>query len=81
MCLAVPMRVKEIFDDNSCVVETDGLSFKADISLLENVSPGDYVLIHAGFAIEKLNTAEASARIELFNELALVAGKPISQLL
>ena len=70
MCLAVPLRIVEKLSDYKATVEADGLSRMVDISLLESVAAGDYVIVHAGFAIEKLDPQEADARIELFSELA-----------
>ncbi len=52
MCLSIPMRVKDI-KGNTAVVEKDGVSTEADISLVDDIEIGDYVLVHAGFAIEK----------------------------
>ncbi|MFW5959770.1 MAG: HypC/HybG/HupF family hydrogenase formation chaperone [Chitinivibrionales bacterium] len=52
MCLSIPMRVKGI-KGSTAVVEKDGVSTDADISLIDDIETGDYVLVHAGFAIEK----------------------------
>lgn len=70
MCLAVPMRVVEVLLSSRAVVEAEGLSRQVDVSLLDDVVVGDYVIVHAGFAIEKLDRAEADARLELFAEMA-----------
>ena len=69
MCLAVPMEIVEINGDVA-VTQADGTSTKANISLIENLQVGDYVIVHAGFAIEKLDQQEAEARLDLFKELA-----------
>lgn len=63
MCLGVPMQVKTIADDLA-VCEIDGVQREASLMLLENVQVGDYVLIHAGFAIEKIDEAEAQLTLE-----------------
>ena len=70
MCLAVPMRVVETLDGTRASVEAEGISRVVDVSLLGGVAPGDYLIVHAGFAIEKLDKEEADARIELFREMA-----------
>lgn len=70
MCLAVPMRVYEIYDNGSAMLELDGASYKADLSLLDGVEKGDFVIVHAGFAIEKVHQKEADERIKLFRELS-----------
>ena len=71
MCLAVPMRIVELLDERSGTAELDGLRHAVDISLVENPRIGDFVIVHAGFAIEKLDVEEANTRIALFEELAV----------
>lgn len=58
MCLAVPMKITEI-NGNRAVCELDGLSRGANLSLLPGANVGDYVIIHAGFAIQKLDVRRA----------------------
>ncbi len=70
MCLAIPMKIVET-DGFFARVEVEGTSIDANVSLIENPLPGDYVIIHAGFAIEKLNEKEAEKRIILFAELGM----------
>lgn len=53
MCLAIPGRISAI-NNLSATAETMGISHEINIQLIENPSIGDYVLIHAGFAIEKI---------------------------
>ena len=70
MCLAVPMQITAIEPDGSGVAELEGSRYAVDLSLIDNPRPGDYVIVHAGFAIEKLDEQEAAERIGLFEELA-----------
>ena len=70
MCLAIPMLIKEIPEPNRGICDLDGSTQVVDISLIEEPVVGDYVIIHAGFAIERLDADEADARLELFKELA-----------
>lgn len=63
MCLGIPMKIMSIEGDNA-VVSAGGLKRKADISLLKDARAGEYVLIHAGFAIEKVKTKEARATLK-----------------
>ena len=58
MCLGIPMKVVKI-DGDEGIVKAGALQKKANFSLMKNVKPGDYILLHAGFAIEKLKEAEA----------------------
>ncbi|MBI5529071.1 MAG: HypC/HybG/HupF family hydrogenase formation chaperone [Deltaproteobacteria bacterium] len=70
MCLAVPMRVVGDPEGSRATVEAEGVVRVVDVSLVEGVVPGDYLIVHAGFAIEKLDVADAEERIELFREMA-----------
>lgn len=70
MCLAVPMRISEIADKNIAVVESDGAKARISTALIANPQVGDFVIIHAGYAIERIDQQEADKRIELFKELA-----------
>ena len=58
MCLSIPSKIISIKDDMA-EVSVGGTIFKAGIQLLEDVNVGDYVLLHAGFAIQKINEEEA----------------------
>jgi hydrogenase expression/formation protein HypC len=69
MCIAVPLEVVEIRGD-SALARYGNSTREVHLDLLEGVSPGDYVLVHAGFAIEKLNKEEAEKTLALFREIA-----------
>lgn len=68
MCIAVPLEVIELYDEEA-LVYYKGVKMKVNIALLEDVGLGDYVLVHAGCAIEKMNKEEGQKTQELFNEL------------
>lgn len=70
MCLAVPMQIKAIPAPHRGICDLDGSRQEVDLSLIEDPQLGDYVIIHAGFAIERLDPDEADTRLELFEELA-----------
>lgn len=63
MCLGVPMQVKTIADELA-LCEIDGVQREASLMMVDGVQVGDYVLIHAGFAIEKIDEAEARLTLE-----------------
>ncbi len=69
MCLAVPVRVLKI-DSLKALVELGGVTRQASIMLVPDTQVGDYVLLHAGFAIQKLDEREAEETIRLFAEIA-----------
>jgi len=68
MCLAVPMKIIKVNGDEG-TVEIDGVKRNVNISLLENVNKGDYVIVHAGFAIERLDPDYAKEVEEIWKEL------------
>lgn len=68
MCLAIPMKVIKIEGDDG-IVESGGLRKKANFSLMKSAKPGDYILMHAGFAIEKLKESEARKTLRALREL------------
>ena len=68
MCLAVPMKLIQ-FEGVNGVVESDGVIMDVNIMLIEEPKIGDYLIIHAGFAIQKLDKKEALETINLFKEL------------
>jgi len=70
MCLAVPMKVVEV-DGSFGKVDAEGVKRKVSFQLMPDVKVGDYVLVHAGFAIEKINEKEAKRTLQLLSELAL----------
>ena len=68
MCLAIPMKVVKIDGDHG-VVASGGVTRKANLILMKDIKPGDYVLLHAGFAIAKVKPEEARETIKLVREL------------
>jgi hydrogenase expression/formation protein HypC len=69
MCLAVPGRITEI-EDTTAQVDFGGVTREASLVLVPDAAIGDFVLVHAGFAIEKLDESEAEETLRLFRELA-----------
>ncbi|MFW9900753.1 MAG: HypC/HybG/HupF family hydrogenase formation chaperone [Candidatus Thorarchaeota archaeon] len=69
MCLAIPGRILEI-EENSALVDFDGIKQKVIIALIENPEIGKYVIVHAGYAIEMINEKEAMEAIEQWKEIA-----------
>lgn len=70
MCLGIPMQIMRIDEGARGEAALEGAGHTVDLSLIENPQIGDYVIVHAGFAIERLNRNEAEERLELFDELA-----------
>ena len=76
MCLAVPMQLTEVRDGAGGVAELEGARYDVNLSLVEAPQVGDYVIVHAGFAIEKLDVEEANARLQLFADWAASGKEP-----
>ena len=68
MCLAVPMRVVEM-EGPIAQVEEGGVRRVARVDLIDGVKVGDYVIVHAGIAIERLEPEEARETLRLFEEM------------
>jgi len=70
MCVAVPAKIITI-SDNTALIDSAGVSKKIDISLVPEVNEGDYVIVHAGFAIQIVDAEEAQKILELFENYEL----------
>jgi len=70
MCLGIPAKVIEIDDSNQGKVDYLGTKVKTDFSLLDEVKLGDWVIVHAGFAITRLNEEEAQETLSMLREIA-----------
>ncbi len=68
MCLAVPAKVTTINGDEA-VLDYGGVKRKANISMLSDVRVGDYVLVHVGYAISKMDEEEALETLKLWDEM------------
>ena len=74
MCLAMPARVVELLPDDNAIVDLGGVRKEISLSLVEDVVVGDYVILHVGYALQKLDTDEAEKTLALFAELAASEG-------
>jgi hydrogenase expression/formation protein HypC len=70
MCLAVPAQVLEIHDDGLATVDLDGVRQRVSLALLDQVAVGDHVIVHVGFALQRLDVDEAEASLRLLREHA-----------
>lgn len=70
MCLAVPVRVERLLDNEMAVVGMDGLRKEISLALVDGVREGDYVILHVGYALTRLDPEEAERTLALFAELA-----------
>ncbi len=69
MCLAIPAQVIELRDGDNAVVDLAGVKKEISLSLVEGVAVGDYVIVHVGYALNKLDPEEAEKTLALFAEI------------
>ncbi|MDR2207964.1 MAG: HypC/HybG/HupF family hydrogenase formation chaperone [Azoarcus sp.] len=72
MCLAMPVEVVELMDGQRARVSVDGVTREISLALMDDVAVGDFVLLHVGFAIGKLDREEADATLRDLAELAVL---------
>lgn len=70
MCLALPAQVKEILPGDLAKVDLGGITKEISLVLVEGVAPGDYVIVHVGYALQRLDPEEARKTLALFAEMA-----------
>lgn len=70
MCLSIPSKIVEIDDDNMATVDTMGVKRQVSLDLMpDKVDIGDYILIHVGFAMNKIDEEEALQSLEVYQEM------------
>ncbi|MCA3212401.1 MAG: HypC/HybG/HupF family hydrogenase formation chaperone [Burkholderiales bacterium] len=77
MCLALPVRVVELKGGDAAVVDLGGIRKEISLALVEDVRAGDYVVLHVGYALTKLDPDEAQRTLELFR--AAGSGAPLQE--
>ena len=74
MCLAIPAQVVELRAGDNAVVDLAGVRKEISLALVDNVALGDYVIVHVGYALNKLDPDEAAGTLALFAELGQLNG-------
>lgn len=69
MCLALPTQVIRLLDSQRALVNLGGIEKVISIALLDNVKEGDYVILHVGYALTKLDEEEAQKTLSLFAKM------------
>lgn len=67
MCLSIPAKVISI-NDGMAIVSVGGTEYEASLQLLDDVKVDDYILLHTGFAIQKISEEEAIETLKVFEE-------------
>ncbi|MDR2852192.1 MAG: HypC/HybG/HupF family hydrogenase formation chaperone [Burkholderiaceae bacterium] len=76
MCLAMPVEVIELLPEQRARISVDGVSREISLALVDDVAVGDFVLLHVGYAIGKLDRAEADQTLRALAELATIVDQP-----
>jgi hydrogenase expression/formation protein HypC len=69
MCLAIPARIVELPGPHAATIDVGGVRKRISIELIDDVQIGDYVIVHVGYALQKLDIIEAERTLRLFTEL------------
>ena len=75
MCLAFPARIVALSSESDAVIDLDGVHKTISLALVDDAAVGDYVIVHVGFALHKLDEEEALATLALFREIAAGAAE------
>ncbi len=73
MCLAIPARVVEIQENDQAIVDLGGVRKDVSLALVEGVEVGDYVIVHVGYALTRLDPEEAEKTLALMAEAGLTS--------
>lgn len=70
MCLAIPARIEQITAEANAIINLGGMRKEVSLALVEHIEVGDYVIVHAGYALQKLDHEEAERTLLLFAEMS-----------
>jgi hydrogenase expression/formation protein HypC len=76
MCLAIPARVAEILENDMAIVDLGGVRKPISLALVDDVDVGDYVIVHVGYALNRLDPDEAAKTLALFAEISAALDGP-----
>ncbi len=73
MCLAIPVQITELVDSNRALASAGGIVREIDTTLVDGLQVGDYVILHVGYALSKLDEAEARQTLQLMADIGVTA--------
>lgn len=71
MCLAIPVQILEILEANRALASASGVVREIDVTLVDNLQVGDYVILHVGYALSKLDESEAQQTLRLMADIGI----------
>ena len=75
MCLAIPAEVIKLLADDMAIVSIDGVSKEVSVALIEEIAVGDYVILHVGHALAKIDPEEARETLDLLRQMGVVTAE------
>jgi len=75
MCLAIPVQISELLDDGMARVAIEGVSKVVSVALVDNLKVGDYVVLHVGYALSRIEPHEAERTLALLREAGALAAE------
>ena len=69
MCLAIPARIEELTTPGNAIVNLGGVRKEISLALVDDAAVGEYVIVHVGYALQKLDQEEAELTLKLFAEM------------
>lgn len=79
MCLAIPAYIEQLIAENRAIVNISGIRKEISVELVDDVVPGDYVVVHVGFALQKLDPIEAQHTLAMFAEISALNNNDTDQ--
>ena len=80
MCLAIPCKVCELKPDDVAAVEVGGIRKEISLALVDGVAVGDYVIVHVGYALTRLDPEEAERTLRAFAELGEINEETLAEI-
>ncbi len=72
MCLAIPTQVIQILNDEQAVVQLGGIEKTINLAFVADIDVGDYVIVHVGYALAKLDSVEAEKTLAVMREMSIL---------
>ena len=72
MCLAIPARIEELTTPGNAIVNLGGVRKEISLALVDDATVGDYVIVHVGYALQKLDEEEALRTLAMFAEMGQI---------
>jgi hydrogenase expression/formation protein HypC len=72
MCLAIPARIEELTTPGNAIVNLGGMRKEISLALVDDAAVGEYVIVHVGYALQKLDQEEAELTLQLFAEMGVM---------